>query len=145
MIELLKHLWLIYQIKSYANKIPFYAIREFGAKKYYSQYEVDSILQKWSFNDKYAQIAYAILLSKKAFAEIVSNEYEYNIIRQLIAKYYFNGDAEFTVCDLLSKSYFRVGAFYKSTPLPIEWRADASFFDCLDLCKATNLFKIVKY
>ncbi len=147
-LRFLKQLLLTYQIKIYANKIPFYTIREFGPKKDYTQFEADTIIKRWAFNSKYIQIGYAILMTEQDFMNALKCkglDYNYLQIRQQIANYYFEGNINFTICDLLSKSYYRAGAIRKTTPLPAEWRADASYFECLHSCHKKELFKIVKY
>lgn len=147
-LRFLRQLLLTYQIKIYANRAPFLTIREFGPKKNYTQFEVDTIVKRWKLNSKYIQIAYAILMTEQDFMNALKSkslDYNYLQIRQQIAKYYFDGNVDFTICDLLSKSYYRTGAVRKTTPLPIEWRADASYFECLHSCYKKELFKIVKY
>jgi hypothetical protein len=144
----LRQLFLTYQIKIYANKIPFIIIREFGTKKNYTQFEVDKIIKRWKFNSRYIQIAYAILMTEQDFRKAMEGKgqkFDYAQIRQRIAKHFFEGKTEFSVCDLLSKSYYRTGAIRISTPLSAEWRADASYFECLHSCYKKELFKIVKY
>jgi len=144
----LKQLFLKYQIMNYGNKIPFLTIREFGLKTNYSQFEANTIINRWKFNSKYIQIAYAILMTEHDFKKTLKAkgfENDYSQIKQRIANHFFDGNIEFTLCDLLSKSYYRTGAIHKSTPLSAEWRADASYFECLHLCYKKKLFKIVKY
>jgi hypothetical protein len=148
MRRLLEQLFLKYQIMIYGNKIPFLTIREFGLKTNYSQFEADTIINRWKFNSKYIQIAYAILMTEHNFKLALKSkgfEYDYSQIRQRIANHFLDGNIEFTLCDLLSRSYYRTGAIRKSTPLAAEWRADASYFECLHLCYKKKLFKIVKY
>jgi hypothetical protein len=147
-LRFLRHLCLTYQIKNYGNKIPFFTIREFGPKNKYTQHEADTIIKRWNLNSRYIQVAYAILLTEKDFIKALKCkglEYDYSQIRQQIAKYFFEDDIEFTICDLLYKSYYRTGANRKLTPLSAEWRADASYFECLHSCYKKELFKNVKY
>ena len=146
--QLLKNLFYKYQIKIYSNKVPFFTIRQFGPKKNYTKFQVDSVIKKWPLNSNYIHIAYAILLTEKDYKNTLKKkqaEHDYLKIRKQIAAHYFNGNTDFTVCDLLFKSYYRGGAIYKSTPFAAEWQSDASFFECLDFCNKKNLFNLIKY
>jgi len=122
-------------------------MREYGPAISYSAYQIDSIVKKWSFNENFAPVAYAILTTKREFNKTLkcrSFPFNHTEIRQKIADIYFKGDISFTICDLLSKSHFRCGAIRSNTAFPAEWRADLSYFECLHGCNDKNLFNLTK-
>jgi hypothetical protein len=148
MINLFKTLFHKFQLRIYSNRIPFLIIREFGLQQFYSPYQINEIIEKWSMNRKYAFFGYAILSSEHDYnsaTRSAKTKYDYLEIRIQIADHYFNGDTSFTICDLLTKSHYRMGAITKITPLPTEWKADASYWDCIYKCKETESFKLAKY
>lgn len=146
-LKFIQKLFFKYQIWKYSNRIPFFTIREYGPADSYPVYVIKNIVKKWSFNKKYIPIAYAILATEKDFNNHTKNtpiSYDYFQIRQIIADNEFDGNANFTICDLLSKSYYRSGAIEITTGLPCEWDADASYYTCLYGCKEKELFNISK-
>jgi hypothetical protein len=143
--KLFKKFYYSFQIWKYSNKIPYLMMRKYGPAFSYSGVQIRSIISKWKFNKKYEHIAFAILSEEQEFNTALSGDkfkHSYFKIRQDIADRYFNGDKSFTICDLLSKSYFKAGAIHKSTCLPSEWKADRTFFECLHSCKEKQLFKL---
>jgi hypothetical protein len=142
--QLLKKWYFSYQVWKYSNKIPFLIMREYGPAPSYSAEHIRSIITKWKFSKKYEIIAFAILSEEQVFESVYGKNRSdsYLKIRKEIANKNFNGDTSFTICDLLSKSYYMGGAIHKSTPLPAEWKADRSFFDCLNDCRENKLFKL---
>jgi hypothetical protein len=128
--------------------MPFLIIREYGLQSSYSPYQIDEIVRKFSMNRRYAYIAYAILSSEQDYdASLRSKKkkYRYSEIRKQIADHYFQGNTGFSICDLLLKSHYRIGAIVKTTPFPAEWKADASYWDCVDMCKKNCGFNLSKY
>jgi hypothetical protein len=148
MINLLRTLFHKFQLRIYANRIPFLIIREFGLQQFYSPYQINEIIEKWSLNRSYAFFGYAILSSEQDYnsaTRSAKTNHEYLEIRKQIAQHYFKGDTSFTICDLLSKSHYQIGAIKKNTPFPAEWKADATYWDCIYKCKENESFNLVKY
>jgi len=134
----LEALFYKYQIWKYSSKLPFLVMREYGVKEHYSIPEIDMTIKKWSFNSRYSHIGYSILATENDCKKIFENQsISYSNIRKDIAYLKFNGDASYTICDLLAESYYKVGLTDN-----INYKADLSYVECLDQCKKLNLFNI---
>ncbi len=95
-------------LKSYARQLPLYLKKNYGKHKRYSEEEIRSSIQLAGFDNSFIQYAYAMFMSPAEFRRLKQKNQDledYDTLRKIIARSFFNGNTSFTIHDVLESAF----------------------------------------
>ncbi|WP_020410224.1 DUF6559 family protein [Hahella ganghwensis] len=100
----------------YVRQLPFYLMRSFGVKKYYSKKEVESAIVRWKFNAHYAEFGYAVACHPDKLA----SDRLHDLRKQIAEKYGLPQD--FSAFELIRLSHFKGNWYSGSSDNAEYWK-----------------------
>lgn len=89
-------------IKSYIKILPPLLTKRYGKIKNYTEGQVKKTVEAAGLNEIYIDYCYVIFMDRLELNEMIKEKelsLDYNKMRQEIADYYFDGNADFTIQD----------------------------------------------
>lgn len=96
-------------VKKYALEFPYYLIREYGVQEYYSPNDIEFIITRYDFSQRYNYIAYAMFFDEIEYNRLfngVINSKSYCLSRSIVKDILGINSDELSIHDLLINSKF---------------------------------------
>jgi hypothetical protein len=91
-------------IRGYARKLPRMLRTDYGFSHSYTPQQVRATIERYGLNHDHSVYALAMFSGPEGFAqfhESTGERYNYEAMRDAVALYYFNGNTNFTVSDIM--------------------------------------------
>ncbi len=91
-------------IRSYARRLPRVLAKNYGFSKTYTPQQVRKTVERLKLNAKHSDYAVAMFSDRDDFNHYqreTGTDYKYDSMRVEVADWYFAGDVDFTVSDIL--------------------------------------------